>query len=201
MSTKEKDVSTAVESPNNHAEAAQERMLELQRWLDQIPHFVIPEPGIATARLNGAAGVPPAFIETTNVAVANQPVLVRTEGATPAQIRDMVAYADAYEPLADNLEALSKWVRHSTKLARSTAGTEALTTYALAQRLAKRPGNGALVPYVADMRRTLGRSRKSTPEELAQKAAARAAKAAAKAAKAAPKALPPAADTATEEPS
>ena len=199
MSTNEKDVST-VEALGNHAEAAQERVLELRRWREQIPNFVIPATTDATVRLNSAASVSPAFIELTNVAIANQPVLVRTEGRTPAQVRDMVAYADAYAPLADELEALAKFVRHSTALARSTAGTEALTTYSLAQRMAKQPGNGALAPYVADMRRALGRGRKPTPEALAQKAAERAAKAAARVAKAAPKALPPA-DTTAEEPS
>ena len=199
MSTNEKDVST-VEALGNYAEAAQERVLELRRWREQIPNFVIPATTDATVRLNSAASVSPAFIELTNVAIANQPVLVRAKGRTPAQVRDMVAYADAYAPLADELEALAKFVRHSTALARNAAGVEALTTYALAQRLAKQPGNGALVPYVADMRRTLGRGRKPTPEALAQKAAERAAKAAARVAKAAPKALPPA-DTTAEEPS
>jgi len=150
--------------------------------------------------LNGVASIPAAFIELTNVAIANQTALVRAEGRTPAQVRDMLAYADAYAPLADELEALAKFVRHSTALVRNAAGAEALTTYSLAQRLAKQPGNGALVPYVADMRRALGRGRKPTPEALAQKAAERAAKAAARVAKAAPKALPPA-DTTDEEPS
>lgn len=208
MSTIERDVSTEEEvstavTIGNHAEAAQERVLELRRWRESIPHFVIPATTDATSRLNGAASVSAAFIERTNVAVANQPVLVRAEAPAPAEIRDMVAYADAYGPLADELEALAKFVRHSATLARNTAGAEALTTYALAQRLAKRPGNGALVPYVADMRRALNRGRKPTPEALAQRAAARAEKAAARAAKAAPKALPPAAtpDATTEQPS
>jgi hypothetical protein len=210
MSTNEKDVSTEVTTvtTGNHAETAQERVLELRRWREQIPHFIIPETPDATVRLTSAASVPVAFIELTNVTVANQPVLVRAEGLTPAQIRDLLDYAEAYGPLPDELEALAKFIRHSTAFARNTAGAEALTTYALAQRLAKRPGNGALVPYVADMRRVLGRGRKPTPEVLAQKAAERAAKAAAKvaaraakAAAAAPKALPPAPDTTTEEPS
>jgi hypothetical protein len=201
MSTNEKDVSTEVTTvtTGNYAETAQERVLELRRWREQIPHFIIPETPDATVRLNSAASVPVAFMELTNVAIANQPVLVRTGGLTPAQIRDLIAYAEAYGPLPDELEALAKFIRHSTALARNTAGAEALTTYSLAQRLAKRPGNGALVPYVADMRRALGRGRKPTPEALAEKAAERAARAAAKvaarAAKAAPKALPPAPDT------
>jgi hypothetical protein len=111
------------------------------------------------------------FIELTYVAVANQPVLVRAEGATAGQVRDLVSYADSYGPLADELEALAHFVRYSVTAARNAAGLEALTTYSLAQRLSKLPHNAHLKPHVADMRRALGRGRKVTPEVAAQKAA------------------------------
>jgi hypothetical protein len=124
--------------------------------------------------------------------VANQPVLVRTEGATASQVRDLVSYADAYDPLADELEALAQFIRHSVTAARNAAGTEALTTYSLAQRLSRQARNAHLRPHVADMRHALGRGRKITPEVAAQKAADRAAKAAAKVAKKAAKLSPPA---------
>jgi hypothetical protein len=183
-----------------YADTAQERIQELLRWREQIPRFVIPETADATRRLISAASVPPVFIELTNVAVANQRVLVRQEGATPAQVRDMVSYADSFNPLADELEALAHFVRYSVAAARHAAGTEALTTYSLAQRLARLPRNAHLKPHVADMRRALGRGRKVTPEEAAQKAAERAAKAAAKIAKKAAKLLPPAPVTTTQQP-
>jgi hypothetical protein len=156
MSTIENGVSTV--PATSHADAAQERVQELRRWREQIPHFLIPPTSDATQRLSAAAGVPPEFIELTNVAVANQTMLVREDGVTPAEVRYLVAYSDAYNPLADELEALAHFVRYSTKAARHRAGTEALTRYALACRLAKRPENAALVPYVADMRRALGRT-------------------------------------------
>ena len=64
--------------------------------------------------------------------------------------------------------------------ARNTVGSEALATYKIAERLAKLPKTAHLKPYVADMRRALGRTRsKPTPEQAAQRAAQRAAKAAA----------------------
>jgi hypothetical protein len=198
MSTNEKGVSTVTAGatdpavPGNHADTAQERILELQRWRELIPRFVIPETADATQRLSSAASVSPVFIELTNVAVANQPVLVRTEGATAGQVRDLVSYADSYSPLADELEALAHFVRYSVTAARNAAGVEALTTYSLAQRLSKLPQNAHLKPHVADMRRALGRGRKVTPEAAAQKAAVRAAKAAAKLAKKAAKLSPPA---------
>ncbi|HVE71023.1 MAG TPA: hypothetical protein VNI54_06615 [Thermoanaerobaculia bacterium] len=177
-------------APNTHAAAAQLRLEELRKWREQIPRFAIPETVDATRRLSPAAVVSPVFIELTNVAVANQKALVRADGAPPAEIRDLVAYADAYVPLADELEALAQFVRYSTTSARNLAGTEALTTYSLAQRLARQKRYAHLRPHVADMRRALGKQRKLTPEEVATKAAERAMKAAAKVARTTPAPTP-----------
>jgi hypothetical protein len=167
-------------SNGSHADAVQQRVLELQRWREQIPRFSIPAASDATRRLVSAASVPAPFIELTNVAVMNQPALERTEGVKPAQVRDLMRYADAYGPLADELETLAQFIRYSVTAARYAVGHEALTTYALAQRAAKLPQNAHLKPLVADLRRALGRGRKLTPEAAAQKAAERAAKAAEK---------------------
>jgi hypothetical protein len=162
--------------PNTHAEMAQLRVEELRQWREQIPRFAIPETADETRRLSQAAGVPPAFIELTNFAVANQTALVRADGASPAEVRDLVAYADAYVPLADEMEALAQFLRYSTTAARNVAGTEALTTYSLAQRLAKQKRYAHLKPHVIDMRRALGKQRKPKPEAPAKTAAGLAAK-------------------------
>ena len=202
MSTIERGVST-IPTPG-YAETAQTRLEDLRRWREQIPHFVIPPAADATQRMSAVAAIPPEFIELTNVAVANQTSLVRPDGATPAQVRDLMSYADAYAPLVDELEALAQFLDHSVTAARNQAATEALTTYALAQRLAKLPATAHLAPHVADMRRALGRTRKRSPEELAQRAVERAVRAEAKVAKLAkktPKALPAAeTDPTTDEP-
>ncbi|HEY0370936.1 MAG TPA: hypothetical protein VGD79_02990 [Thermoanaerobaculia bacterium] len=191
MSEKEKEnIGVSAVTPNPHAETAQERVVELRKWREQVPRFAIPASGDLTRKLSPAASVPPEFIEITNMAVANENVLVRGEGATPTEIRDLVAYADAFDPVADELEALATFLRYSTTAARHTAGTEALTTYSLAQRLAKQPKYGRLTPYVASMRRALGRAKRLTAEEAAQQLAERAAKAAAKVAAKAAKLKP-----------
>lgn len=79
-----------------------------------------------------------------------------------------MSYAEAYAPVAGELEALAKFVRHSVTVARNKAGSEALTTYALAQRLAKRAENADLAPHVDAMRQALGakshRKAKAKPE-------------------------------------
>jgi len=191
MSTIENGVST--DPLARHAETAQKRLEELRRWSEQIPHFVIPPTADATQRLSGVAAISPEFIELTNVALARNRALVRVDGAPPDRIRDLMAYAIAYTPVVSELEAITQFLHHSITAARNEAGTEALTTYALAQRLAKLPATAHLMPHVADMRRALGRTRKASPEVLAQRAVARAAKAAAKVAKRASRAaLPPA---------
>jgi hypothetical protein len=156
-----------------HAETVQLCLEELRQWRDQIPRFAIPETADATRRLSQAAAIPAVFIELTNVAVANQTALVRADGAPPAEVRDLVAYSDAYVPLADELEALAQFIRYSTTSARNLAGTEALTTYSLAQRLVKQKRYAHLRPHVADMRRALGRQRKPTPGARTRRPSAR----------------------------
>ncbi len=188
MSKKEQEnaaVSAVTATP--HADAALERVQELRRWREQIPHFTIPTTADETKRLANAASVPAEFVENTTMAMASQASLARPDAIPPAELRELVAFADAYEPLPDELEATAHFVRHSVRAARHKAGMEALATYSIAQRLAKLPATAHLKPYVADMRRALGRFRKATPEQLAQRAAARAAKAAAKLAKRAAK--------------
>jgi hypothetical protein len=177
---KEVVAGVSIGAPNIHAETAQLRIEELRRWRELIPRFAIPETADATRRLSQAAAIPAVFIELTNVGVANHTALVRADGAPPAEVRDLVAYADAYVPLADEMEAAAQFLRYSTTAARNLAATEALTTYSLAQRLSRQKRYAHLKPHVADMRRALGKQRRPTPEEAATKAAERAVKAAAK---------------------
>lgn len=185
MSTNEKDTVVSTLTPNPHYEAAQERLRAVRKERELIPNFVALS-GKETQRLTSAASVSPQFVEASASAMANEQALARPE-VTPAELRDQMAYADAYGPLADEYEAMSLFLRHSINAARNRAGSEALATYNHAKRLAKIPRYAALAPYVADMRRALGKTRgKPTLEQLAQ----RAAKAAARAAKAQEQAAP-----------
>ena len=141
----------------SHADIAQARVAEVRAMRDRIPDLVIPESKGASRKLVSAATVPPQFVELTAVAVKNSETLVRKGGADPAELRDLMSYAEAYEPLADELEALAQFVRHSVIAARHKAGSDALTTYALAQVLATRSETADLAPHVADMKRALGK--------------------------------------------
>ena len=125
----------------------------------RIPNLVIPSKGDGR-RLAPAGSVPPEFVELTKAAVFMNTTLAHGGGADLARTAYLQSYASAYHPLADELEALAHFVRHSVIVAMNEVGSSALTTYALAQRLAKRPETADLAPHVESMRRALGRSRK-----------------------------------------
>ena len=152
-------------SQRNYFTEAQAYIEKLHAMRDTIPHFVYPATKNATQRLSSVASLPPEFVELTTVAIRNHDPLVRRDGAEPEEIRDWMAFALAYASVVDEHEAIAGFLRHSIAEAKFRAGSEALTTYALAQRLAKRPANAELVPHVADMREALGPrfSRKRKP--------------------------------------
>jgi hypothetical protein len=135
----------------------QVRIDEIRAMRQKIPNFTIPESKRAKRQIAPVASLPPAFIERAAVAITNSASLVRAGATDPDRIRDLMSYADAYELLAVELEAMASFIRHSVATARSEAGSEALMTYAAAQRLAKHPATADLAPYVEDMRNALGK--------------------------------------------
>lgn len=148
--------------PPSHTAAAQELIAEIRATRQRIPNFTIPESLRAKRSIATVASIPPPFVERAAVAISNSPNLVRHGSVEPEVIRDLMSYAAAYDSYADELEAMASFVRHSVAAARHLAATEALTTYALAQRLARIPATADLAPHVADMRDALGkRARKA----------------------------------------
>ena len=146
-----------------YREGAQTLIAQIRAFRQQIPKLQIPEPGQTRRNLVSAASVPPEFIELISVTLRNSESLGR-HGADPDQSTDLMSYAEAYSPVADELKSLAHFVRHSVTAAKNKAGSDALTTYALAQRLARRPETADLAPHVADMRRLLKRTRKAKAE-------------------------------------
>lgn len=139
-----------------HSETAQGLVGEIRTLRQKIPNLVVPSSKDERVRLASAAAVPAPFVERIAVAVENNTALVRNGATDPEKSRDLMAYAEAFGPLADEVEALARAIRHSVTVARNKAGRDALITYALAQWLAELPEHADLVPHVADMRRTLG---------------------------------------------
>jgi hypothetical protein len=162
MATQETTTQSSPPEASARTAAAQALITKVRALRDEIPDFTAPS-FLGDARiLTNAASVSTAFVERTLVAVTNTRSLLRPDALDPVVSRDLIAFGDAFTPLADELEALALFVRHSVASARHKAGTDALTTYALAQRLAKRAETAAeLAPHVDDMRHALGRRRKA----------------------------------------
>ncbi len=156
---------TSTQQP--YADSALARIDEVRVMREKIPNLVIPETKRARSRLANAASVPKEFVELATVAVKSKPVLVRASGQDLAQDKDLSNFAEAYGPVADELEALASFVRHSVTLAKNKVGSEALTTYILAQRLSKRPETADLLPHVEDMTKALGRGRRKAKAQPA----------------------------------
>ncbi len=146
----------------SYLDTAQERVDEIRAMREKIPNFVIPSSKDERKRLSVAASVPPQFVEQVAMTIKNSAKLVAAGAADADRIRDLMNYGEAYDAVADEFEAMAGFVRHSVTVAKNTAGNYALTTYALAQRLAKRPETADLAPHVDNMRIALGKkSRKA----------------------------------------
>jgi len=151
----------------SHKDAAAAIIDEVRGLKDRIPHFVIPESRADRQRLVTAASVPPEFIDLTSMATRNNEDLARGGNSGPDKTEDLRNYAEAYGPLADELEAMALFVRHSVRSAKNQAGSNALMTYAMAKRLAKRPETASLAPHVQDMRRALASPRRKAKAKQA----------------------------------
>ena len=163
MTTQVTEVPVTNTQPS-YLDTAQERVDEIRAMREKIPNFVIPSSKDERKRLATAASVPPQFVEQVAMTIKNSDKLVAAGAADSDRIRDLMNYAEAYDAVADELEAMAGFVRHSVVVAKNTAGSYALTTYALARRLAKRPETADLAPHVENMRSALAigkRSRKA----------------------------------------
>src|SRR5260221_11454290 len=135
-------------SPAPHNDAAQVLIDQLRGMREQIPNFSFPASQKLGTALNRAASVPQPFVELTAVAVKNSPALVRGGAADPARLRDLLTFATAYAPFADELEALASFVRHTGTAAKNEAGGTAPPTPPLAHRPAQRPATADPPPPV-----------------------------------------------------
>jgi hypothetical protein len=116
----------------SHKAAAAAIIDEVRGLKDRIPHFVIPESRADRQRLARAASLPPEFIDLAAMATRNNGDLARGGDSGPDDTEDLRSYAEAYGPLADELEAMALFVRHSVRAAKNQAGSNALMTYAMA---------------------------------------------------------------------
>ena len=150
---------------DDYRDVAQERIEEIRAFRERIPKFAIPPHQHARRALVRAASLPPEFLAGIAMVMKSHPELVHGGAVGPDEIRDLIAYADAFDPVANEIEALAHFLRYSVAAARNKAGSVALSIYALARVLAKRPEHADLIPLVEDMRRNLRAKRKRKAAE------------------------------------
>jgi phytoene dehydrogenase-like protein len=137
-----------------HTQEAEAMLDRVEAWRKEIPTFAFPVPKGDRRLQSAARAVPPDLLEQTAVAMKSIDALSRGNNDAGQQ-RDLLQYAIAFGPVAAAIVRLGAEMQHSVDVARAKAGTEALVTFHLAERLAKVPGNEDLIPVVAEMRRTL----------------------------------------------
>ena len=141
----------------SHLDEAIALIDDIRAMRQRVPNFVVPESKNAGRQLSPAASVPPQFVDLAALAIRNNEELTLGRDSGSVQMRDKMDFADAYDPVADELEALASFINHSVTKAKNKVGSGALNTYALAKRLAKQPETADLIPHVDDMSKALGR--------------------------------------------
>jgi hypothetical protein len=102
--------------------------------------------------------VPDAFLATTVGSVNQESTLQRPGAPATDRGREVLQFVDAYKQVTVRARQFMRNLRFTVDLERANLASDCLTTYALAQRLAKDPANGNLGEHVLAMKRDLGRA-------------------------------------------
>jgi len=114
-------------------------------------------------RLQLAANLPVPFLNSAARALDGAPPLLEHSGGNAATLRNAIAFRNNFEGVANELIMVGNGLRQTITLLLSGAGNAALRIYAIAKALNREDDRALLIPYIADMQRTLGRSRVSNP--------------------------------------
>ena len=154
------------EVPVSHAEAARQLIESLRAMQSTVDGFVIPpQPLDAKSRTSGHRLFPDEFFVQLAVALESSESLSGALKAasielTPAAIRDMLRYGEAYLPFADALERFARGVRHTVFSRRSKVGRVASSAYRIAQGMNQVVDVSLPVPQAESMKRAFGTRRR-----------------------------------------
>ena len=162
-------MSDTTTSNTSHTEAAQAFMQKIQELRESIPNLAVPATPRDARRIGAAATLSHDFVEETVAATESSSHLALPGAIPPAQMRDLLSFAEAWGPAVAQADALTRFLRHTVNMVKYKTGSQALTTYAFTQRLAKKPETAYLRPFVEAMRQKLGRraAGRRTPAEPA----------------------------------
>jgi hypothetical protein len=145
--------------PNQYAAAADSFIARFLAMEKEVPRFTLPPSRPVAKRLIVNANVPDAFLAILSSALITSPQLAISVGTDAIELRDVVNYALSFGPVVKRSADWTAALDHSVTDARHKAGTDALNVYALAKRLAKKPGYEWLIPVVANLQKALGRKK------------------------------------------
>jgi hypothetical protein len=146
----------------SHTDAAQALIQKIQQIRDAIPNLSIPASPADSRKIAMTSSLSRDFVEETVAATENSNHLAVAGSLDAAQMRDLMAFAEAYGPVVAQAESLTRFLKHTVNMAKFKTGSQALTTYALTQRLATKTETAYLRPIVEAMRQKLGnRGRRS----------------------------------------
>jgi hypothetical protein len=162
---------TEAEVPISHADAARQLTESLRAMQSTIDGFVLPpQPLDAQSRLRGHRLFPDAFFVELAVALESSERFLAALKAvsiqlTPAEIRDMLRYGEAYLPFADALERFARGIRHTVFARRAKVGRVSASAYRIAQGMNLLVDVSLPVPQAESMKRAFGKRRRKPASE------------------------------------
>jgi hypothetical protein len=148
--------------PVNHINDVRELLAAVRSVRDRIQGFVHNRPQ-ERKRLNFNASISDQFFESCATGIEASTPLGSASQTTPALLRDVISYSQAYGSLADELELTFRGLRYTIAQKRAEMAQLAMQTYALAKGLNRPIDGDVLVPHVQAMKRSLKRKRKAAP--------------------------------------
>lgn len=155
-----------VEVPVSHAETARRLTESLLAMQSTIEGFVIPpKPLDAQTRLRGHVRYPDAFFIELAVAIESSEAFANALKAasiqtTPAEIRDMLRYGEAYLPFADALERFARGIRYAVLTRRAALGRVGSAAYGIAKGMNLLVDVSVPVPQTDAMKQAFSKRRR-----------------------------------------
>lgn len=150
----------------SYAAIAQQMTQVAHEVVSRLDGFVYLSPG-ERLRVNTSANIPDKFLETIARAMDRFTALAASTSLTSAEIRDLVAWSQAWLSVADEFIRLARGIKETVKRRRAIGGTESLRVYSVAKHL-NRPGDREeLVPWVDQLQQALGRGRRKPDKPAA----------------------------------
>lgn len=143
-----------------HEITAQAMMMQLRETVQGIAGYAFVGRG-QRRKLNTAASLPDRFLQSVAVACDASSHLAGSSQITGSELRDTIAFARAYTSVADELEVIARGLRDTIAARRGDVGQRALRAYSMAKSINRPSDREVLIPHVNEMKRALGRGRRS----------------------------------------